>query len=86
MVFSWLLIGAKMTWNIFYGAFSIWYLLLSLLQILVMVTYFLLSYQPQLKKINYKELLQFLRQKTLKGIFGEYALYLMSSQANSNEK
>lgn len=51
----------------------IWYLMLSMIQMLIIGTYFVLCYQPQVKKIDYKEMFIKIGLAVAKSILGKYA-------------
>lgn len=52
MCIGWGFMILKAVMNLFLFKFSMWYLMLLTLQLLVTITYFILCYQPQLKKIT----------------------------------
>lgn len=60
------------------------YLLPCLLQILVTVTYFILYYQPQTKKVDYKKCILFLYLKLLRTVLGKHAFSILYPALNSH--
>ncbi len=62
----------------------VWYLLFSVAQMIILITYFVLSYQPQVKKINYIKLFCRIKRKIIIKIMGEYAFEIMNSEKNRN--
>lgn len=61
------------------GKFMMWYLLLSVVQIIIAITYYVLCYQPQLKKRSFKEIFY----GGLVKIVGEYAADVMGMKSRN---
>ena len=70
----------------FYGMMiyriSLWYFLLSTSQVLITVTYFVLSYQPQFKKMSIRDMLNKLKCWIMIKVIGEYAFEIMNNDKN----
>lgn len=62
-----------------------WYFLFSIVQMIIAITYFILSYQPQIKKIDYKKLFYKIMREIIIKILGEYAFDIMNSEKNNRE-
>lgn len=75
-------IMGKIIYAIIYKIF-VWYLLFSIVQMMIAITYFLLSYKPQIYKIDYRKLLYNLRRKMMIKIIGEYAFNIMDDEKNN---
>lgn len=75
IVVGWIFIVGKMLAGIIYYRLSVWYFLLSAMQMLITITYFVLCYQPQLKKFDVKKVVHWTGVK----ILGEYAIRIMES-------
>lgn len=73
MSIGWICIVSKVFISLIFFKIPIWYLLFSVMQIIITITYFILSYQPQLKKINYRIVLY----KIMKTVLGEYAVNIL---------
>lgn len=58
------------------------YLMISLLQLIITVTYFVLYYQPQIKTISFKELLKSIINILIVKLLGEYAANMMKKKSN----
>lgn len=82
MCLGWLCIIGKAIISVFYSKIPIWYLLFSIVQIIITITYFVLLYQPQIKKINYKQLLFKLKRGIVIKVIGEYAFNIMNNEKN----
>ena len=82
MCLGWLCIIGKEIISIFYYKIPIWYLLFSIVQIIITITYFVLLYQPQIKKIDYKQLLLKLKRGIVIKVIGEYAFNIMNNEKN----
>lgn len=80
--FGWVCILGKTALNLLVGPFSMCCLLLSLLQMLVTITYFVLRYQPQFKKFDYKDWLVSIKDKLTKVVLGKYAFDILHTQNN----
>lgn len=80
MCLGWLCIIGKEIISIFYYKIPIWYLLFSIVQIIITITYFVLLYQPQIKKIDYKQLLLKLKRGIVIKVIGEYAFNIMNNE------
>lgn len=52
---------------------------------IIAITYFILSYQPQIKKIDYKKLFYKIMREIIIKILGEYAFDIMNSEKNNRE-
>ena len=79
MVLGWGCQIGKLMLGIFVYA-SEWYILLSMMQLLITFTYFLLSYQPQLKRVSIKDILCGLWQKLVQSILGNKAVELIEEE------
>lgn len=73
MGISWVCIVGKILIALILIKIPIWYLLFSLTQIIITITYFILCYQPQFKKVSYKMVFY----KFMKTILGEYAVSII---------
>lgn len=82
MCLGWLCIIGKAIISVFYSKIPIWYLLFSIVQIIITITYFVLLYQPQIKKIDYKQLLFKLKRGIVIKVIGEYAFNIMNNEKN----
>lgn len=58
----------------------VWYILLSGIQYLVTITYFILCYQPQMKELNWKQLFKKIYNLFLKIVLGEYVANMFQKQ------
>jgi hypothetical protein len=81
---GWACIFTKIALFLFVYPFSMRCLLLSVLQMIVTVTYFVLCYQPQLKKCDYKKRHIALKDKLIKTVLGEFAFDVLHPQ-NKNK-
>ncbi len=81
---GWACIFTKAALFLFVYPFSMRCLLLSVLQMIVTVTYFVLCYQPQFKKVDYKKRLIALKDKLIKTVLGEFAFDVLHPQ-NKNK-
>lgn len=80
MCTGWICIIGKVLISINFYEVSIIYLLFSIIQIIIAITYFVLSYQPQLKKIDYKKMLFKLKRGIMIKVLGEYAFNVMNDE------
>lgn len=76
---SWCVIGGKIITGILLHVMSSWYMLLSVTQILITVTYFVLCYQPQMKKFNFKEVFCRILYNIKIKVLGEYAVNILKN-------
>lgn len=79
---SWISIIYKMLVGLFYFQISIGYILFSIVQMIITGTYFILCYQPQIKKIDYKKIFRKIKEDIILKIVGEYAFSIMNSKRN----
>ena len=85
MCVGWIGIIGKIVISIFFYKISSWYILFSIIQIIITITYFILSYQPQIKKIDFKAMFCKLKRGIMIKILGEYAFNILDSEKNSKK-
>lgn len=82
MCVSWISIIYKMLVGLFYFQISIVYILFSIVQMIITGTYFILCYQPQIEKNDYKKIFRKIKEDIILKIVGEYAFSIMNSKRN----
>lgn len=85
MCVGWVCIIGKVIIGIIFLEIPIWYLLFSIVQFIIAITYFVLLYQPQIKKIDYKKLFLKLKRGILIKVLGEYAFNVMDNERNGRK-
>lgn len=83
---SWGSMICKSVIGMIYYKMPSWYLLLSIMQVLITVTYFILCYQPQVKKIDFRQLLCRLKYKIMIKVLGKYAVDIMENAKKKTKK
>lgn len=86
MCLSWGCIIGKAVVGVLSYKIPIWYPLFSIIQIIVTITYFMLMYQPQIKKIDYKQLFLKLKYGIMIKVIGEYAFNIMNNKKIEENK
>lgn len=79
MCVGWACIIGKIVIGVFFYKIPIWYQLFSIIQMIITITYFVLSYKPLSNKNDNNELKKIKRGIMIK-IFGEYAFSIMDSE------
>ncbi len=82
---GWICIIGKIAISIFFYKISSWYILFSIMQTIITITYFVLSYQPQIKKIDYKIMFCKIKRGIMIKVLGEYAFNIIDSEKNSKK-
>ena len=85
MCSGWICIIGKVIIGIVFFEIPIWYLLFSIMQFIIAITYFVLLYQPQIKRIDYKKMLLKLKRDMLIKVLGEYAFNVMDNERNEKK-
>lgn len=80
------LVIEKMILSIFFWKNCLIYFLLFVIELLIMITYFLLSYQLQFKQIKLKEVLKKWKIIIMVKVLGENAVKLMEMEKNKHKK
>lgn len=83
---SCLSVVGKVIWSIFLLGNCLTYCLISILELLIMITYFLLSYQPQFKKVKLKEVFNKCKIIIMVKILGESAVKLIEKEKQKKKK
>lgn len=86
MCLSWGCIIGKAVVGVLFYKIPIWYPLFSIIQIIVTITYFMLMYQPQIKKIDYKQFFLKLKYGIMIKVIGEYAFNIMNNEKIEENK
>lgn len=77
---GWICIAAKAVIAVLSLEKYLWYLLFSVMQGIITVTYFVLCYQPQFKKIDIKKVFSELKHGIMIKILGDYAVNIMENR------
>lgn len=85
MCIGWICIIGKIVISILFYKIPSWYILFSIIQIIITITYFILSYQPQIKKIDFKAMFCKIKRGIMIKILGEYAFNILDSEKNSKK-
>lgn len=82
MCMGWVCIIGKIIIGTFFYETPVWFLLFSIIQIIITITYFVLSYQPQIKKISFRKIFSKLKREIMIKVLGEYAFSVMDNEKN----
>lgn len=80
MCIGWICIVGKIFIGLIFYQISVWYLLFSVIQMVITFTYFILCYQPQIRKIDYKEMYYKFKRKVMIKVLGEYAVNVIDRE------